>query len=169
MPFSFSKVSKAPALTSHVCSQVLCKTCTSPNQQYWPINKTRGILYHAESKSLSRLMWSSIRKYETGIVSLATYNPESVLCPNSNKLSIQAPNGLPKDWSGFYRQRDRGAGWAPLRIIRYKLTTGNLSGTANSIGDDGHSRFPSLVHKDGSTLDISKSPGPDQLHPKLLK
>ncbi len=34
----------------------------------------------------------------------------------------------------------------------------------------GHPVFtPCLVHKELSTLDTSKSPGPDQLHPKLLK
>ncbi len=28
---------------------------------------------------------------------------------------------------------------------------------------------PCLVHKELSTVDTSKSPGPDQLHPKLLR
>ncbi len=121
-------------------------------------------VYQAESKSLSRLMRLSRRNYETGIASLATSNRKVFFA--HVQLSRQTDLGvidkeleeqaelLNEVFDTVFRP-DSGQPIAILPIPSAMMNIPILT--------------PCLVHKEPPTLDTSKSPGPDQLHPKLLK
>ncbi len=123
----------------------------------------------AESKSLSRPMRSSRWKYETSITSLAISNPKVFFAHvrRNGQLSHQITS-LKTDLGVIDKELK-----AHAKLLNkfhdavYRTDAGQpiprLPISSVMMGT------PCLVHKEHSTLNTSKSPGPDQLHPQLLK
>ncbi len=129
-------------------------------------------VYQAESKSLSRLMRLPRRKYEIAIASSTTSNPKVIFAHvwRNRQLSCQiislktdlgviakepeAQAELLKEFYGAVFRIDNGQPTPALPIPSVMMGIPVFT--------------PCLVHKGLSTLDTSKGPGPDQLHPKLL-
>ncbi len=141
---------------------------TAYQQNSWnPCQFTLNV-YQADSTSLSRLMRLSRRNYETGIASLATsywkvffaYVQRYRLLSRQTDLGVIAKEleEQAKLLNEFFDTVFRPDGGQPIAILPIPSAIMGIPIFT-----------PCLVHKELSTLDTSKSPGPDQLHPKLLK
>ncbi len=115
-------------------------------------------VYQAGNKSLSRLMRSSKRKYETGIASLARFNPKVFFAHvrwnrqlNRQIISlgviVKEPEVQTELLNEFYDAAFRTDNGQPISALPIPSVMMGIPVFT-----------PCLVHKELSTLDISKGP-----------